>query len=704
MAVLGAHTAHASVIQMTPNNIGLVGYWSFNEGTSTIAHDFSGNGNNGTLSGSTLPAWTSGKFGNGLSFDGSTSYVDIANSSGVADNLSAMTVSAWFKTTNTSGNGQNIVAKDTSVNNGVGWALFTDGGSAFICLGVSGSVYTCAGTTANVADGKWHHAVWTMTGNSFAAQTIYIDGIAQSLSNVSGGTVSSFSNGVDIYIGADAGSASNDQKFNGSIDEVRIYNRALTATEVAGLYQSGAAKINSSQSPGTLSNGLVGWWTMDGADTVWSSATAGTEIDKSGNGNIGTLNGMTQSGSPTVGKIGQALRFDGSSSYVDITNSSGVADNLTNFSVSAWFKSSASIPGDAEIVSKFGAGGIATGEGWSLDIHGNALIGIIQGAGGSTYAVKETAVTVTDGKWHHGVMVVTGGNTVALYFDGQNQTGSAVGGTVTSYTNASNIRVGNDYNSKLFPGTIDDVRVYNRALSASEVQQLYGLGAGTHANTSSTNLQNGSTLQSGLVGLWTFDGSDISGSTIYDLSGNGNNGTNNGATPTIGKLGQALKFDGSSSYVDTGITSEATFSNATFTLSAWEKNTTDNELFGKWGYSQGFHMGSDWAQLKASNYTRNSDGTINVNDGKWHLITYVITTDTSVAGNNSIHIYQDGVLHDGSTSGSGTYTPATGHSLTIGARLETGQQVYFEGLIDDVRVYNRALSASEVQQLYLMGK
>ena len=121
--------------------------------------------------------------------------------------------------------------------------------------------------------------------------------------------------------------------FDGSIDDVRVYNRALTATEVAGLYQSGLAKINSSQSPGTLSQGLVGWWTMDGADTVWSSPTAGVEYDRSGNGNTGTLTNMTRSGSPTVGKIGQALKFDGTDQLYDATDVSASEAQLLPFAV-----------------------------------------------------------------------------------------------------------------------------------------------------------------------------------------------------------------------------------------------------------------------------------------------------------------------------------------------------------------------------------
>ena len=63
-----ASPAHASVIQLQPNNLGLVAYWSFNEGTSTTATDFSGNGNTGTLNASALPTWVVGKHGNALNF------------------------------------------------------------------------------------------------------------------------------------------------------------------------------------------------------------------------------------------------------------------------------------------------------------------------------------------------------------------------------------------------------------------------------------------------------------------------------------------------------------------------------------------------------------------------------------------------------------------------------------------------------------
>ena len=63
------------VVQKEAPRAGLMGEWLFNEGTSTIAHDTSGNGNNGTLSGSTFPVWTNGKHGKALSFNGTSWYV-----------------------------------------------------------------------------------------------------------------------------------------------------------------------------------------------------------------------------------------------------------------------------------------------------------------------------------------------------------------------------------------------------------------------------------------------------------------------------------------------------------------------------------------------------------------------------------------------------------------------------------------------------
>src|SRR3989338_9287108 len=71
------HIANAGIIGKPPTNLGLVGYWSMNEGTGSYAGDASGNKNTGTLTGG--PTWVDGKRGKALSFDGSNDYVSVAD-------------------------------------------------------------------------------------------------------------------------------------------------------------------------------------------------------------------------------------------------------------------------------------------------------------------------------------------------------------------------------------------------------------------------------------------------------------------------------------------------------------------------------------------------------------------------------------------------------------------------------------------------
>ena len=100
---------------------------------------------------------------------------------------------------------------------------------------------------------------------------------------------------------------------SGSLDEVRIYSRGLTAGEIARLYQSGAVRINASSADldngSTLESGLVGHWTFDGGATNWTADTVGTTSDKSGNGNDGGIFSMNRRTSVDGGMLGQAFSF-----------------------------------------------------------------------------------------------------------------------------------------------------------------------------------------------------------------------------------------------------------------------------------------------------------------------------------------------------------------------------------------------------------
>jgi hypothetical protein len=192
-------------------------WWKFDEGTGTIAHDFAGT-NNGTIYGAT---WTTGKIAGALSFNGTSNYVGCGSGASNYDNI---TVSAWMKT---SANGVLVSNRYNSGSYGTWYTLSSTG----IEIGDnSQGGYRSVTFNASTLNGLWHHIVYTKDGTSHA---IYVDG---SLDR-------SFTSNADIswsqplYIGKRWNRTSNIGWFNGIIDDVRIYNRALSAGEVAQLYE-----------------------------------------------------------------------------------------------------------------------------------------------------------------------------------------------------------------------------------------------------------------------------------------------------------------------------------------------------------------------------------------------------------------------------------------------------------------------------------
>ena len=225
--------------------------------------------------------------------------------------------------------------------------------------------------------------------------------------------------------------------------------------------------------------GLVGWWTMDGKDTPWTSSTAATTLDKSGNGNTGTLTSMAQATSPVAGKIGQALSFDGTDDWVNTTTDVGGLDAKT---FAGWFKWN------------------SLGSGWQLmvmdsdpDFDGDQYVGLITSSSDENYICMFQAhngglsrfLTCTDfapslNIWYHVAGVIDkADNSLRLYINGalySTYQNAAVGAS-TFYNPSGGAGIGGKTSAGYyFNGNIDDVRIYNRALSATEVLQLYNLG------------------------------------------------------------------------------------------------------------------------------------------------------------------------------------------------------------------------------------
>ena len=388
----------------------------------------------------------------------------------------------------------------------------------------------------------------------------------------------------------------------------------------------------------TLSSGLVGYWPFDGKTTNWAT---GKTNDLSGNANTGQLINMSTTTSPVAGKIGGALKFNGSTRYV----SEGTS--ISNIqSVAFWVK--------VTILTNQGL----LGFGGAAYIKLGTTPILVAGSGFTPHifyidGIASSSPGLHDSSWHHVVVTTT----------------TAITGNPIEIGRAPDSHGGFVY----LHGTLDDVRIYNRALSPSEVQALYHLGAANVAHSNTT------ALSSGLVGYWTFDGGATHWDTgkVDDVSGQGNTGQlinmSTTTSPTPGKIGQALKFNGSTSYI-----SEPTSISNIRSVAFWAKATT--------GVSQGL------INLTGSSVYISTNASSVISGTGFTSPTYYVDGLASTT-----HRLYDANWHRIVVTGTAAIT---GSQITFGR----ANSVYFKGILDDVRVYNRALSASEVRELYSMGR
>ena len=201
----------------------LVAYWPLNEGSGTIVYDCSGNGNTGTISGAT---WCEGVNGSALSFDGVDDYVDCGNSASL-NITTSFTIEAWVK--RASLGSMYIVAKDRNPEPS-GYGMYFNDNNKIVLFFADTFWRDTATSTSFTNTGVWYHIVGTHTSGS---QKIYVNGIEQTLGVGGAYTVDPRISGNNLRIGAHSNPW---QYFNGTIDEIRIYNRTLNAEEIRAHY------------------------------------------------------------------------------------------------------------------------------------------------------------------------------------------------------------------------------------------------------------------------------------------------------------------------------------------------------------------------------------------------------------------------------------------------------------------------------------
>lgn len=211
-----------------------MGYWKLDDGSGTSASDSSGNGSTGALSGSPLPTWTTGKTGNAISFAGSGGYVNFGTPATLNNLMSqgggGMSVAAWVYPAAASASNQVILDKGE-------WqfSIYSNGALTFGHRCGTGIVAAYSAANA-VPVNQWDHVVATWDGSTSGSKVhFYVNGVAIGAvpQDCSGAMTSDT---IDpLTLGA---SQWNGWPFPGKIDEVRVYNRVLSSSEVGTISMS----------------------------------------------------------------------------------------------------------------------------------------------------------------------------------------------------------------------------------------------------------------------------------------------------------------------------------------------------------------------------------------------------------------------------------------------------------------------------------
>ncbi len=691
-----------------------LGYWKFDEGQGTTAHN-SGNGGsalNGTLTNMTSPAtatsgWTqAGKYGKGLIFDGTDDYVSTSNES-TFDGLTGFTISAWTKLDSYCSVAtcwRTIISKRSAWSTtGIPFELqYQRSTDSYAIRGIvkgNDTVVYSTQSPAQLPAGVWHHLVLTWDG---ATLKLYLDG---ALNNSTAATVSITDNNTDVTIGYNIAN----EYFAGTMDEVKMYNYALTADEVKLEYnhgsslQMGALGSNSSYDknsanqeycvPGDSTSCAPPVARLDFEEGKDDTCSGGTNdvCDTSGSGNDGAWNGTGSHW--TSGKVGKAGKFNGTDDYVDLGDpASGDLDMGTgDFTVQAWVKTGTVSEEKAIIRKGAGYGGDI---GWRLTIKSDGTLNptIEDSLGFTTFT---STSRIDNNKWHFVVAAFDRDGNGTIYIDGkQDGTPTSIASRSGNIDNSLSALLGGNGNGNWLNGSIDQMRIYKYLRTPAQIAYDYNRG--------------------GPVGWWKFD--ECQGDTLHDSSGNNNSGTHSGSTTmgtcsdgtnttawskgATGKRNSSLYFNGTDDYVNIG-SGTSLDQTSQVSVSAWVYPTNNTGWYVIFQRGDGTPNGYRLKISNTSKWAFNPDAsgswTYSTDDAAINTWSYVVGTWDGT----TTKLYVNGVLVS-TTSDSGTPTSTAGEVANIGS-YGNGAGQLFPGQIDDVRIYNYALTASQVKNVYNNG-
>jgi len=476
-------------------------------------------------------------------------------------------------------------------------------------------------------------------------------------------------------------------------------------------------------------NGLVGWWPFNG-----------NANDVSSNAINGTVHGATLT-SDRYGNQSNAYEFFGSN-WIDCGYNSALNVGSGSFTISCW----ATKVGGNNFQHLITRNEISS---YPNSIYSYALRYEFSGLGmyssgnmSSSNGQIGISSIPNSSNWNHFVGVynsVTG--IISIYVNGNLSVSGPIASNPQSYNNFGGLFFGVEHPTVSLPsgpnyltGKLDDIGIWNRALTQQEITNLYNANNSPQASltTTSANLCSGQSttitatvnnvgtsctntglppsLNNGNVGYWPFCGN------ANDASGNGNNGTVNGATLTTDRFGvanSAYSFDGVNDFISTsllGITGQNSR-----TVSFWfnsNNNTTGIKTMVGYGeHLSGNPQGSRFdctienGKPSIDISSTYASYTVSILQNNWKL--YSVAYDNSFGNTvQSIKLYIDGVLQLSPTILNPVLIINTGNLYPIffGAPYNSPSGNSFNGILDDIGIWNRALTQQEITQLYNTGQ
>lgn len=669
-----------------------------------------------------------------LVFDGTNEYVTMGNVLNYERN-NVFSFAVWFKTS-LSGSYNWMLGNMDTTYRGYSVLLSPDGYVGLLIQNGGGNLcYTHTDVAYN--DGEWHCAVLTYDGSSQNTGIyIYIDGNPAGLTYVESTLTSTILDTAPFIIGGlGVDLMGLGYTFTGSLDDVSIWDKELSSGEVSWLYNGGTPP-NDLLAVGAPSD-LRSWWRCGDGDTYPKILDHGhgdfpyPVVGELVNEYDGTMTNGASSDVHDMAPYGKFITFDGSDDYITMGDVLGtLIDRYTTFTVSVWVR-----PGTVStshvVIARQNETTLPSG--WNLYVQNYEFgFGLIHTWITNCIQTYSTGtVDLTDELWHHIVITYDGsgdGSGVSFYFDGQPMARAVAYNNLTSsiYKSGTPLTIGKrdiSGSPQYYPGSIDNVTLWNKELSAAEVLELHNDAwkDGLTALPCDPRLLS---MAANLVAWWPMGEGDVY-PNVYDRAGGGYDGTmtlmaankilDHNVNVAQAYSERCILTNGLDERITVGdVFGPQTERDQAFSWSAWIYTSTPTgsaliarQVTGGQGWSfefraagvgLAFTMVKTWTTDCISVYCTTSSV---IHDNRWHHV--VVTYDGSGAA-SGVTFYVDSHQQITLTQYDNLVSDINqaGSLLTFSAR-DTDTPLYFNGRIDEVSFWTKELAPAEVLDIYNQG-